>query len=682
MNIHEDVICLKGVGQKTREELNNCGIFTLMDLLLYFPRDYEEISEGVDISTCDDGEKISVVASLIELERDFRTKTGRVLTSARFKGEGSLFKAQWFNQPYVKNKLQKGNMYTLTGKVSRYKGQIILQSPTVAFLEGDVNLKSDVKILPKYPLKGSLTQLQIQKLIASVLDNIEIEENLPSKILTEKNYCSLDYAIRKIHFPKNNTELQNAKERLKFQELFSYSLKILTLKEYIKGQQKGIPFKISQELSILKDSLPFELTKAQRRVIREILMDEKSDRPMNRLIQGDVGSGKTIIALIAIFNVVKNGFQAALMAPTEILAQQHYDEAIGIFEGFNIRTALLVGSTTVKEKNTILEELKKGNIDLIIGTHALLEDNVEFSRLGIVVADEQHRFGVAQRNKLFLKGNNIDVLVMTATPIPRTLALYMYADLEVSIIDELPPGRQKIETYYVRDISKNQVYNFALKELDKGRQVYVICPLVEESEQLNLSSVEAHYDDIKSKYFHNVEVAILHGKMPSKQKETIMKDFKAGVIKVLVSTTVVEVGVNVPNATLMIIENAERFGLAQLHQLRGRVGRGSHKSYCILLAKANSEITQRRMEVMQRTNDGFIIAEEDLKIRGGGELLGLRQHGDDGLVLSDVGEDIELLKIANVYARKVMQSSEKEDISIKNYILKNIENTTKYICFN
>ena len=515
-----------------------------------------------------------------------------------------------------------------------------------------------------------------------MLCNIEIAENLPKWIVEKYGFCSLDEATRNIHSPKSLELLNESKRRLKFQELFSYSLKILMLKEFIKSHNEGIKFKIAPELTILKESLPFKLTDAQSKVVREILIDQKMDKAMNRLVQGDVGSGKTIVAIITMFNVVKNGYQAAMMAPTEILAKQHYEEIQKVLKGFSLKIELLSGSTTQKNKELIKQKLRDGTIDIIVGTHALIEENVEFGNLGMIVTDEQHRFGVSQRNRLSNKGKNIDILVMTATPIPRTLSLYLYGDLDVSIIDELPPGRQKIDTYYESMSQSKKVYEFALSEINKGRQVYIVCPLVEENEDMKLSSVEKLYEKLKEEYFDSIEIAMVYGKMPSKLKNEVMDKFKAGEIKALISTTVIEVGVNVPNATMMIIENSERFGLAQLHQLRGRVGRGTHKSYCILLANITNNIVKRRLEILSKSNDGFFIAEEDLKTRGAGELFGFKQHGESGLILADVIEDINILKIANNEAKKLIQSDNDEDIKVKNEIIQKIQSSSNYICFN
>ena len=560
-----------------------------MDLLLYFPRAYENLVHCNSIEDYDDEEKVITECTLLGFERDFRTKNGKVITTINFTNENCLFKGKWFNQPYIKNKLYVGSKYSLTGKIQRFKGKITVINPILKVMDpfDEKNILVD-KLIPKYVLRGNLSNHTITKLISNILDFTEIEENLPLSLIEKLKFYSLDRAIRNIHRPKDANSLQEAIRRLKFQELFSYSLKILMLKEYRDNIKEGIAFKIAPELSQLKENLPYELTTSQSKVIREILIDEKNSRPMNRLVQGDVGSGKTIVAIIALFNVVKNNFQCAMMAPTEILASQHYEEIKKILKDFPLNIRLLSGSVPVREKKELKKDLLDGKINIILGTHALLEEDVIFNNLGMVITDEQHRFGVMQRSKFFNKGRNIDVLVMTATPIPRTLSLYLYGDLDVSIIDELPPGRRPIETYHTKESSRDKVYKFALKEINNGRQVYVVCPIVEENDTLDLNSVEKHYEYLKANYFADIKVEILHGKMSPKIKNDIMNEFKSGNIKMLVSTTVIEVGINVPNATLIIIENAERFGLAQLHQLRGRVGRGKYKSYCILIANSKT----------------------------------------------------------------------------------------------
>ncbi|MBU3180403.1 ATP-dependent DNA helicase RecG [Clostridium psychrophilum] len=678
MNTYSDIKYIKGVGPKMAENLNKCGIFNVLDLLLYFPRDYENISVHKSVLECMDGEKVIVECSVLNILRDIRLKNNKTLSTIVFCQGDNKFKGKWFNQMYAKNSFKISSKYIITGKVNIFKNEITIMNPKIV-----KNTSMDTnKIIAKYPIKKNVTNNFFNKIISDVLCNIEIVDNLPEWIVKKYCFCSLSDATHNIHSPKNIELLNKSKKRLKFQELFTYSLKILMLKEFMKDHNAGIQFKIAPELIVLKQQLPFELTKAQSKVVREILIDQKRDKAMNRLLQGDVGSGKTIVAIITMFNVVKNGYQAALMAPTEILAKQHYEEIQNVLKNFSLNIQILSGSTTPKNKQLIKQELKNGVIDIVVGTHALIEDNVEFNNLGMIVTDEQHRFGVSQRNRFSNKGKNIDILVMTATPIPRTLSLYLYGDLDVSIIDELPPGRQKIDTSYESMGSSSKVYEFAIKEIMKGRQVYIVCPLVVENEEMKLSSVEMLYEKLKKGQFKFIEIGMIYGKMPSKLKNEIMDKFKSGEIKALISTTVIEVGVNVPNATVMIIENSERFGLAQLHQLRGRVGRGQYKSYCILLANIKNKIVRRRLEVLIKSNDGFYIAEEDLKTRGAGELFGIKQHGESGLILADVIEDIDILKLANKEAKQLIQSDNIEDMRLKDEIIEKIEKSSSYICFN
>ncbi|MBW9170835.1 ATP-dependent DNA helicase RecG [Clostridium estertheticum] len=678
MDTYSDIKYVKGVGPKMAESLNKCGIFNVLDLLLYFPRDYENISVRKSILECAKAEKVIIECTVLNVLGDIRLKNNKTLSTIIFCQGDNEFKGKWFNQTYAKNSFKISSKYLITGKVDKFKEEITIMNPKIV-----KNTSMDEnEIIATYPLKNNITNNFFNKIISDVLCNIIITENLPKGIIEKYSFCSLNDAIRSIHSPKSLELLNEAKRRLKFQELFTYSLKILMLKEFIKSHNNGIQFKMAKELTTLKAMLPYNLTKAQSKVVREILIDQKKDIGMNRLLQGDVGSGKTIVAIITMFNVVKNGYQTAMMAPTEILAKQHYEEIKNILKDFSLNIQILSGSTTAKNKQLIKQDLKSGTIDIIVGTHALIEDNVEFENLGMIVTDEQHRFGVSQRNRFSNKGKNIDILVMTATPIPRTLSLYLYGDLDVSIIDELPPGRQKIDTSYESMENSSKVYEFALEQINKGRQVYIVCPLVEENEEMKLSSVEVLYEKLKKDQFKYIEVGMVYGKMPSKLKNEIMDKFKAGEIKALVSTTVIEVGVNVPNATVMIIENAERFGLAQLHQLRGRVGRGEHKSYCILLANIKNNIVRKRLGILIKSNDGFFIAEEDLKTRGAGELFGIRQHGESGLILSDVIDDISILKLANSEAKRLIQSDNACDVMVKNEILQKIEQTSSYICFN
>ncbi|MGG7143765.1 ATP-dependent DNA helicase RecG [Clostridium nigeriense] len=676
MNISMEVSALKGVGPKLTEKLNKCGIFTLYDLLLYFPRDYEFIKSDVDFNEIDGEDKQILTCKVIGYDRDIKTKNGKILSTVKFDYKGHIVLGKWFNQKYIRNTFRINNSYDLVGKFKRVGNLLEVINPIVG-----CNDAKKSEIIPKYPLKGDLNDKIIGKIINQVLDKVIITDNLPKDILDKYNMIDLDTAIREIHFPKGKIELNKAISRLKFQELFTYSMKLLLLKSKLRSND-GISFQWHKELTDLKESLPFKLTDAQTNVVRDILRDQKSKYSMNRLVQGDVGSGKTIVALIALFNVIKNGYQGAFMAPTEILANQHYLEALKIFENFNIDIELLTGSTSLKEKRRIKEKISEGRPLLVVGTHALIQEDVEFVNLGLAITDEQHRFGVEQRNKLINKGRRPDVLVMTATPIPRTLALYMYSDLDVSIIDKLPPGRKKIDTRFYSENERMSAYNLALEEIRKGRQVYIVCPLIEENEKMELNSVEKLYEELKEDVFKNISVEILHGKMKPKEKDEIIGLFKENKVKVIISTTVIEVGVNVPNASIMIIENSERFGLAQLHQLRGRVGRGEYESYCILIGNAKNERTKKRMEIMTSSTDGFYISEQDLKLRGAGEMFGLRQSGDIGLVLADIYEDIDILKCARYEANNLINSNEIRNVKLCSEISKSIERYSRYICFN
>lgn len=646
-------------------------------MLLYFPRDYDFLSDDISLRDTKEEEKAILKCLAKSYGSSIRTKKGKILTTINFTYKDFKVLGKWFNQPYIKRNFVLGNEYSLMGKFKRVKNTLEVINPIIPCKEAN---KSE--ILPIYALKNGLTNKILVKLINEILKNIFIKENLPEEIVKKYNLISLDEAIRNIHFPKEKEGLQRAINRLKFQELFTYSLKIIMMKAHIKKENSGISFKMSPLLKELKESLPYTLTKAQSRTIREILLDQKRNIAMNRLVQGDVGSGKTLVALIAMFNVYMNGYQTVLMAPTEILANQHYEEAKKYLEAFGVSIELLTGSTKEKEKKRIKEKISSGEAIVLIGTHALIQEDVELKNLGLVVTDEQHRFGVEQRSRLINKNKRADVLVMTATPIPRTLSLYLYSDLDISIIDELPPGRQKIDTMLVDMNKRDRAYNFALEEVKKGRQFYIVSPLIEENEKLKLNSVEKIYEELKKGIFKDIRIEILHGKMSSKEKEEIINSFKNGEIKGIISTTVIEVGVNVQNSTMMIIENAERFGLAQLHQLRGRVGRGEHKSYCILIANTKSEATKRRMEIMTESSDGFYIAEEDLKLRGSGEVFGMRQHGDEGFILADVVSDINILKCANYEAKTIVNNINEDNKKLCDEIIKGIERNSRYICFN
>ena len=485
------------------------------------------------------------------------------------------------------------------------------------------------------------------------------------------------YADKLLDFPWCN-DFSKARNRIAFEELLTMQLLLLSLKNKYKNIEEGIKFDSNVKMSDVINDLPFKLTKAQMRVLEEIDTDMESNKAMNRLLQGDVGSGKTIVAIIAAYKAVKSGYQMAMMAPTSILATQHLENFKNTLEKYNITCELLLGNTSKKKKEDILNRLKDGKIDIIIGTHSLLEENVVFKNLGLVITDEQHRFGVRQRSTIVSKGKNPDVLVMTATPIPRTLALILYGDLDISIIDELPPNRKKIDTFAVRKSLEERINNFIKKQIDEGRQAYIVCPLVEESEEIEAKSVMELAEKYKNEIFKDYKVEYLHGKMKSKEKDEIMQKFKDGQIDILISTTVIEVGVDVPNSNIMVIENAERFGLAQLHQLRGRVGRGEYKSYCILKYQGNSELIRKRMQVMQDTNDGFVISEKDLELRGSGEFFGTKQHGIPEFKVANLFEDLKLLKLVQSLAIKILEEDsqlEKEkNLRLKKVVEKKLEN--------
>lgn len=677
INIYDDIGLVKGVGPKLKERLNKVGIFTVLDLLLYFPRDYEFLNDDISLNGDTSDEKAILKCKVQSYGSSIRTRNGKTLTTINFTYNNLKVIGKWFNQPYIKRNFILGNEYNLMGKFKKVNNTLEVINPLIPCKEAN---KSE--ILPIYTLKNGLTNKILVKLINEILKNMIIKENLPEEIVKKYKLISLDKAIRSIHFPAGRGELQSAINRLKFQELFTYSLKIIMMKAHIKKENSGISFKMSPLLKDLKESLPYTLTNAQSRTLREILLDQKRNIAMNRLVQGDVGSGKTLVALISMFNVYMNGYQTVLMAPTEILANQHYAEAKKYLDKFGVDIELLTGSTKEKEKKRIKEKIASGKEIMLIGTHALIQDDVELNNLGLVVTDEQHRFGVEQRSRLINKNKRADVLVMTATPIPRTLSLYLYSDLDISIIDELPPGRKPIDTMLVDMNQRMKAYNFALKEVEKGRQFYIVSPLIEENEKLNLNSVEKIYEELKNGIFKDIRIEILHGKMAGKDKDKIINTFKNGEIKGIISTTVIEVGVNVPNSTMMIIENAERFGLAQLHQLRGRVGRGEHKSYCILIANTKNDITRRRMEIMTESSDGFYIAEEDLKLRGAGEVFGMRQHGDEGFILANVVDDINILKCANHEAKLIVNNINEDNKKLCTEIMRGIERNSRYICFN
>lgn len=652
IDLKQSVQYIKGVGPQRAALLRKLNIYTLEDLITYFPRDYEDRSKPKKISQLVDGEEALIEVIAISKISEVRIRKNMVIEKLIVRDETGSCVISWFNQKYLKGKFEIGCKYSFFGKASVKYGKIEILNPV--FDNNETN-KNTGKIIPIYPSTYSLTQGSIRRAIENGLSliNENLEETLPEYLLKEYNLLDLNNAIKQIHFPKDFEEYQKARTRLVFEELLGMQIALLNLKKE-NTQDEGISFPETVKMSNVINELPFKLTKAQLRVLEEIDGDMEKSKPMNRLLQGDVGSGKTIVSIIAAYKAVKSGYQVAIIAPTAILASQHLEEFNKILNQYNIKGEILLGGTSKKKRKEILDKIKSGEIDILIGTHSLLVEDVEFNKLGLVVTDEQHRFGVRQRGTIVAKGNNPDVLVMTATPIPRTLALILYGDLDISIIDELPPNRKKIETYAVNKSMEERINAFILKNLQDGRQAYVVCPLVEENEEINAKSVIETTEKYK-KILTDYRVEYIHGKMKPKEKERIMQEFKEGKINVLISTTVIEVGVNVPNATLMIIESAERFGLAALHQLRGRVGRGDKQSYCILKYNATTQVAKQRMEIMQKTNDGFVIAEKDLELRGTGEFFGTKQHGIPEFKIANLFEDMEILKRVQSIAIKIQQ---------------------------
>jgi len=653
MDLNKDVKYVKTVGPNRVKLLNKLKINTLKDLITYYPRDYEDRSKPKNLYECADGEEVLIEAMATGRISEMR-KGRMVISKLTVKDQTGTCYITWFNQGYLRDKFQPGRMYRFFGKISVKGSRFEMNSPVYDEIDES---KNTGKIIPIYPLTYELKQSTLRRIIENGLSEIkgQLPETLPEYILQENNLWDINSTIERIHFPHEFSDFNKARERLVFEELLTMQLALLKLKNNYEHDTNGIQFNKDVKMSDVINILPFKLTKAQLRVLEEIDRDMESDRPMNRLLQGDVGSGKTVIAMIAAYKAVKSGYQAAILAPTAILASQHLESFQGILDELGIRSALLISSVTKKKKEELLEKLQKGEIDVLIGTHAILEENVVFKNLGLVVTDEQHRFGVKQRSTIASKSQNPDVIAMSATPIPRTLALILYGDLDISIIDELPPNRKKIETFAVRKNMEERVNAFISKQIDEGRQAYIVCPLVEENEEMGLKSVIELAEKYQNETFSNYKVAYLHGKMKAKEKDEIMQKFKDGEIQILIATTVIEVGVNVPNASIMVVENAERFGLAQLHQLRGRVGRGEYQSYCILKYEGNGETVRQRMKVMCDTNDGFIISEKDLELRGSGDFFGTEQHGLPEFKIANLFEDIGTLKNVQRIALKIME---------------------------
>ncbi len=652
MEWNSPVSTLKGIGEQRERKLQKLDIYTVEDLLTHYPREYKDRSETVKIADLPMDETSTFLAQIKEEGQNSRH--GRlVYTRMKVYDETGSVGVLWYNQPYMKNALKMGEWYLFSGKLQKKYGRTEVVSPECERIGENF---AGGRIIPVYPSVEGLSQKMLRNLMEEALSQMGggMREELPLWLRKEYHLAERNFAIENIHFPKTEQGFYDARRRLVFEELFILQTALYQLKNTLEDRGEGIILKKKKALKEGEALLPFALTGGQTRVLQEIEKDMTSGKIMNRLIQGDVGSGKTAVAMITAYWAIQNGWQVAMMAPTEVLASQHEESFRKIFEPAGIEVVLLTGSLTAKEKRERLAKAANGEAQMIIGTHAVIQKGVEFHKLGLAITDEQHRFGVRQRSTLAEKGENVHTLVMTATPIPRTLALILYGDLDISIIDELPPGRQKIDTSAVDSRYHQRIYAFIRKHVAAGRQAYVICPMIEESEKLEVQSVLQYTEELVEE-LPDCCVACVHGKMKAKEKQAIMDGFAAGNIDVLVSTTVIEVGINVSNATIMLIENAERFGLAQLHQLRGRVGRGSEKSYCILVSDTKTKVAKERMKTMTESEDGFVISEKDLKLRGPGEFFGIRQHGLPELKIADLYKDMAILKEAQQAAAELLQ---------------------------
>lgn len=642
-----DIRFLKGVGEKRAELLRKKGIDTVGALLRFYPRAYLDWQNITPISECHEGENVCVRAEITSPVKTANIRRGMTLYKFSAADDSGVIEVTLFNRKYLAENLREGRSYLFYGKLGYGITLRQMSSPEIMPAEY-------MGIEPVYAASEGLSSKTIEKIMKNALVYTDsMQDAIPDGIRQKNGLCDFKTALKSIHFPLERQALESAKRRLVFEELFVLQTGLL----FLKRRRRALAGCTVKEnlLDEFKKTLSFKLTGAQERVINECLTDMMSPRPMNRLIQGDVGSGKTAVAAALMYISAGNGFQSALMAPTELLAEQHFKTLCKITENSGIKCALLTGSLTKKQKDEVKAGLKSGEIKVAVGTHALLTDDVEFENLGLVVTDEQHRFGVGQRGRLSSKGNNPHTLVMSATPIPRTLGLIIYGDLDISIIDEYPAGRQKIATYCVDSSYNARVYNYIKKFIAEGRQAYIVCPLVDENEALGIKSASEYYEELSENQFKDYTVGLLHGKMKPKDKESVMRRFAAGEIQLLISTTVIEVGIDVPNAALMVIENAERFGLSQLHQLRGRIGRGEYSSACILISDVRSGDTKRRLDVIKNNTDGFKIADEDLKLRGPGDFLGSRQHGLPDMKIADIFADRETLHSAGKEAEELLR---------------------------
>ncbi len=667
MNPSDSIDVVKNIGKTRAEQLNKLGIETVEDLIEYYPRDYEDRSRFVPINEIEIGSVNTIRGRVLTSPEARRVRTITIVGVRIADGTGSI-ECVWFNQLYVKNQLIVGKEYTFTGKVIQKFGRIQMESPDYELVNAD-SLNTG-RIVPVYTVPKKMSQKVIRGCIKDAMDTVDgsLDEYMPESIIKEHNLCSREFAVRNIHFPENDKAFFKARRRLVFDELLFLQMHLLELKGNVCDKKTSVVINDFDD-SEIRNALGFSLTDAQEKVLNEIKNDFTTGFVMNRLIQGDVGSGKTAVAMISAYIAIKNGYQAVLMAPTDVLANQHYKSFCDTLEPLGIKCELLTSGLKKKEKDRAYDNIATGYAKMIIGTHALIQEKVKYNNLGLVITDEQHRFGVRQREMLSEKGNEPHILVMTATPIPRTLALILYGDLDISIIDKLPPGRKKVDTFAVDHSYYQRLYAFIKKEVAKGRQVYIICPMIEENDKMELRDVLSYTDDLDRNILPELRVSCVHGKMKNAEKQTVMEEFAKGNIDVLVSTTVIEVGINVPNASLMIIENADRFGLSALHQLRGRVGRGSEKSYCVLVSDAKSKVAKERLKIMCQTNDGFVISEKDLTLRGPGDFFGTRQHGLPEMKIANLYKDVDILKEVQQTAISLYKK-DKELKSVENSRLK------------
>lgn len=638
---------LKGVGEKTGKLFERLGIRTVRDLLSYYPRDYQAYERPVPIGQLKE-QRIMSVESALATSADLLRFNRMQLVSAQIRDLTGSLQLAWYNMPYMRSHLKTGEMYVFRGRVAKKRGRLVMEQPEVFTPEAYEALEDSLQ--PVYGQTRGLGNKAIVKMVRQALEVRQMErEYMPGDIRRRQELAEINYALERIHFPADRAELLFARKRLVFDEFFLFLTGVKRLKEHRENKASSYIIREAALAVRLKESLPYRLTRAQEQAFADVCRDMGGGFVMNRLIQGDVGSGKTIVAVLALLSAAENGFQGALMAPTEVLARQHFESITKLFAdcGIEKRLVLVTGSMTAKEKREAYAAIASHEADIVIGTHALIQEKVVYDKLALVITDEQHRFGVGQRELLSGKGDSPHVLVMSATPIPRTLAIILYGDLDISVIDELPAGRRAIKNCVVDPGWRPKAYAFIENQVAQGRQAYVICPMVEASEMIEAENVVDYTKSLRKELPDFIRVEYLHGKMKAKDKNRIMEEFAAGEIQVLVSTTVIEVGVNVPNATVMMIENAERFGLAQLHQLRGRVGRGADQSYCIMINGSGDGDAAKRLDILNKSNDGFFIASEDLRLRGPGDIFGLRQSGDLEFRLADIFTDADVLKRAS-----------------------------------